>query len=455
MVGVGVAVCADEKAVKRVASDASYIGLSHFITAVSQVCLQVYVVRATSPFAFGEYAAALAMATLVESIFLARSGEVALQYVGKYWIAGDYRAARASARRIRRLDWIVNWSLYGLVAIFAFALSRLFRVNWLYILGLGLMIPAQVGYGIYKSLFIASARLKEQGMFETVCALGQLVLGVVGVYFVGIPGLIAGMVAGALGKNLLAQEITGLWWPADEGPGGNNGREECGKEVEGWWRSGIHSISRNAFANGANQADIVILNVAQGAEWVAIYKVAKTLAGLPVRVVGPLWSALRPRMMKAWHAGDKRLLSRCVVTPSILLLVGFVLVMVPAGFFADDLIELLYGKVYVAATLPFLTLLVGTWFFSGMTAWFNFLVIIGEEKLSGTLTYGFLFVVTVLSGIFYGGGSAERMSIAVSASMIGTSILCWVVFGQKLRSLRPSDWSTNADYPNVAERGED
>ena len=142
---------------KQLLTDTGYIGVSNFIASLAQIGLQVYVVRSTSLFEFGGFAAALSVSSLLEAIFLSRSGELALQSVGKYWIEGNYVAARQCALKIKRLDLVINWSIYIFIVILALAFSNITGLNPLYLLGLSLMIPAQIGYGVYKSLFISSS----------------------------------------------------------------------------------------------------------------------------------------------------------------------------------------------------------------------------------------------------------------------------------------------------------
>jgi len=356
-----------------------------------------------------------------------------LQSVGKYWIEGNYVAARQCALKIKRLDFVINWSIYVFIVILALAFSNITGINPLYLLGLSLMIPAQIGYGVYKSLFISSSRLKQQAIFEGSFSLVLSCSGIICVYLFGIPGLILAYVFASIAKNLIARMITNRWWPREGMLNQivSDRRDEI--EMESM-KAGIHSVLRNTFSNVVYQSDILILNGVQGSESVAIYKVAKTLAELPVQVTTPIWSVLRPRMMKSWHTGDKLRLSKLVILPSMLMFVAFIVGLIPAWFLSDDLILMLYGKDYVTAAIPFFVLFIGTWIFRAITQWFNFWVIISEERLLGTLTYGFLFIITLSSGILYGYGSSYRMAIAMTTSMVLTTILCWFIFLRSLNS---------------------
>ncbi|MGH7430123.1 MAG: hypothetical protein ACREJ4_17450, partial [Candidatus Methylomirabilaceae bacterium] len=144
---------------KRLLSDTGYTGASHATSTALQLALQVFVVRATSLDAFGAYATALAISVTVETIFVNRSGELALQFLGRHWVAGEHALSYAAGRKIQAQDWVVNWTLWAVMAAVTLLLpSRMTETRW-YVLLLGLTIPAQTGFGVSKSLFIASSRL--------------------------------------------------------------------------------------------------------------------------------------------------------------------------------------------------------------------------------------------------------------------------------------------------------
>jgi len=420
---------------KKILLDLMSTGFSHFVATLSQIGLLIYVVRVTSKSAFGEYSVVMAIEAIIESVLVARTGEIALQVVGKYWIAGEYGAARRIAEKLQRHDALSNILIYGLLVILSLLLAGHFKINYMYLIGIGLMIPAQIGYGIYKSLFIITHKIKEQAIFECVFSVVTISLGIFGVLYHGIPGLIGALVASALIKNVMARAVTKTWWPSQAGTLPNTTGESHLPGTESLWEFNVHSVLRNAFANGATQADILILNAVRGPESVAIYKAAKSLASLPARISAPLWAALRPRILRSWHESDRKHLVKLIVVPSILMFTALIAAMIPIWFFADDLIGIVYGRGYLDATFPFIILIIGMWIFNGMTSWFNFIVIIGDDKIAGTYTYLLLLLLTFCGGIFYGADSNAHMAITVTTSMIATSAVCWVVLAAKIRLL--------------------
>ena len=415
---------------KKLFSDSVYTGLSHLTFSISQIILQVFIVRWTSQQEFGEFVVANAIENLIELVFTVRSGEIALQYIGKYWVSGDHIAARLCANRIIKLDLMIYFIVYGLTVIFSILISYFIKFNYLYLIGLALQIPAQIGFGAYKSIFISANKIKEQAIFEIKYSLIYFLLSMIGVYFLGIPGLITASAVSALLKNIFARSITYRWWlPID--PAYSRERLFEKQEMistESWWKFSMSSMLRNLFTSSANQVDVLMISAFQGAESTAIYKVARSLSSLPVRIIAPVWSALRPRMMYAINARNKKQLLKLITVPAALMLGLFVISIIPICFFAGDIIVKIYGTNYMSSALPFIILLIGGWLYTGVTAWFNFWIVISNKMRSGIYVSGFLLISTLILGISIGSGSPVHMAIAVASAMIMTSAICWFYF---------------------------
>lgn len=421
--------------VKKLFSDSVYTGLSQFTISISQLIIQIFIVRWTSQQEFGEFVTANAIENLIELIFTVRSSEIALQYIGKYWVSGDHIAARLCANRIIKLDLMIYFIVYALTIIFSILISHFIKFNYLYLIGLALQIPAQIGYGAYKSIFISANKIREQAIFEITYSLIYLLLCLIGVYFLGIPGLIAAFVVSALLKNILARSIAYRWWlPADYS------RESLVKKQEmvtseSWWNFSMNSMLRNLFTSSANQVDVLMISAFQGAESAAIYKVSRSLSSLPVRIIAPVWSALRPRLMYATHARNNKQLLKLITVPAALMLGILVISIIPIYFFAGDMIVKIYGKHYISSTLPFIILLIGSWLYTAVTAWFNFWIVISDQMRLGTYISSFLLISTLILGILLGRESPVYMAIAVASAMIMTSAICWFCFFSRLNKV--------------------
>lgn len=425
--------------VARILRDAGSIGLSNFLVIAAQFLLNVITVRGLRPEIFGAYSVALAIETIIESVLVARSGEMAFQYIGKAWVNKDYNLARAYAEKIIRLDVIVNCSLYGLVSVCSILVSRVFGFDPTYLILLNLMVPAQIGYGVYKSLFVCTSKLKHQAVLEGAFAITQLVLGGLGLLFFGVFGIIAALIVSALTKTLVAKAITEPWWPATNRNDNSLDMNQSLTNLESLTGSGIHSILRNGFSNLANQIDFLLISGIQGPHTAAIYRVAKILAILPSRVAGPVWSALRPSLLKAWHTQNTRQISRVIIIPSAIMMMFLVLALVPLSFYVHEIVCFLYGAEYRSAGVPFLILFVGGWIFGAVTAWFGFVVLLDSNKITSTLIYAFMLVNIFGGGAIFGKASPIDMALVTSATLLFTSVFCWLLLFRRLRHFRSAE----------------
>ncbi|MBK8163348.1 MAG: hypothetical protein IPK65_09425 [Gammaproteobacteria bacterium] len=419
---------------RKIVSDVGYMGFSQLLVALSQIALQVYVVRTTTVYEYGEYIGSLVIVTLVEAIFVARGGELALRYVGTHWNKSDFITARQYATAIIRIDKYVNWLLYILLVTLAFATYEVLNLNLYYVIFLSLVIPAQVGYGVYKSLFIISSRLRGQSVFEIIFAVVQISTGAIGVYLFSIPGLIASVIGTAMVKTVLARVMTESWWP-DNVKGLDSLSTNNNINITTWWSDSIHSIMRNSFFSGSNQIDIILLNIFRGAETVALYKVAKSLSAIPIKIAAPVWAALRPRIMKSWNNGDRARLVKIILTPSLSMLAVLPVMLLPASLYGDKFIAIIYGPDYASAIDSILVLLVGVWIFNVTTGWFRFWILIIKDRLASTNISAIQFFMLLVLGLLYGKETIVSMSEVVSVTMIVVSVMCWFELFRKLKTL--------------------
>lgn len=413
---------------KRIFSDTIYTSTSYLTYAVSQIVIQILVVKFVSLEEFGEFTTASAIENLVETIFITRSSELSLQFVGKHWIAGNYFSAKICVNRIKNLDWIINLVVYALIVLISISVSHIFNFNINYLLILGLQIPAQIGYGIYKSIFISASKIREQAIFEISFSVFLFLSCLLGVSYYGIYGFMVAWVVSAFAKTLAADWITRQWWPKNlaENTDPKKGEGDV-IDPKAWMSFSTHSILRNIFSSGASQIDILLLSV-RGPEVVAIYKIAKSLASLPARVVGPIWSSLRPRIMYLYNNNKYKELRKLVILPSLFMLCFLTIFAFPASLISTPLIARVYGESYTASALPFLVLFVGNCCMSILAGWFGFWIVISSSSYLGGYVYGFLAFFILIFGFLLGNKSANSMALVVSSAMIFTSLLCWVFF---------------------------
>lgn len=420
---------------RELARDGVALAVGSLVGAVMQTALQVVVARQTTLADFGALATVMVWTNALEMVTTARSGELALQTVGRDLVLSDTARARATAVALERHERHV----YGAVYLAAAAIGWLMagplglRQPW-YVAGLLLSLPAQAGYGVSKAVFIASGRVREQARFEAAFWAATFVCGAGGTLAAGIPGYIAGLVVANAFKSWLARRRTSALLPRDVRDA-EAARHLAEREAAGWGAFGWHSLVRNGLNYLAGQVDLLILSAFAGLEAAAVYKVAKALATMPARASGPLWAAVRPRLLTAWHAADARRVRDLVHAPTVAMAMALVVAAVPTVWFAGDVLAAVYGPRYAAAATPFLWLLAGTLCFHTITGWFGFWVVVAEQAGGGTLVSAVYLGSAALGGLFIGRGSPVHMAAVVAAAAVLASVGAWGLFLRHLRRL--------------------
>lgn len=410
---------------RRFFSDAAFTSLSQFFSAIAALVMQVYVARTVPLEDYGKFAAIQAFVLLIEAVFVARGGEVAMQFVGHNWKTDMPRALWFS-KYLCALDAKYNSIIYLLVVVSGFLLASLLNFHWEWLAVLALTIPAQIGYGVYKSVFVADGRFRELALLEIVCSLMLISLTLVFVSLLGIVGFIAALVASAVVKTLLTRLCSLGFWP--KGLQVSKSFHFVDRSDPMFRAANVHSIVRNGLMSGASQGDILLLNALQGPEVAALYKVAKTVAAVPVRVVAPVWVVMRSRILSAMRLQNTHRIRQILFAAGIFLVFVGIVCAVPLLLYADKLMVLVFGDAYLPASHAALLLLLGTWMFGAVSGWLNFACVITSHKMAGTLIYFVWAFVVLAGGLMWGGESASNMATVAALGMGLASISGWFYF---------------------------
>jgi O-antigen/teichoic acid export membrane protein len=399
-------------------------GVSDLVAASSIVAQQVLLARVLSAAAFGEFVALQALVTFVEGLFVARAGEVALRWVGRTWQA-DKVSAVGYAKFLARREFVWNVAVYGLFAVGGVVASHELSFSLPLLLILAASLPAQSGYGASKSVFVADGRLTEQAWFEIGTNLLSLCLCGVLLLVFGLLGFAIGAVTAAVAKNFVARRMSRSFWPADA-------RDVSAREIPSASAS-AYSFVRNLFSNFSANGDVMLLSLSASQEHVAVYKVARSIANLPGRAAAPLWTVLRPAVLRALDTVGERPILAVVGKPALLFLLSGIVAAPIAYWMSLWFFAWLYGPGYAASGVPFLILLPAVWWYSAISGWFGFLSIVSVRKLVPTLVFGSVALLMLVAGWFFG-STPQSMAAVVAASFAVGGLLAWA-----LLALR-SDW---------------
>lgn len=414
---------------RRLASDSVFTGASQAVSVACQVMLQILSVRCMAPGTYGEYAAAFAAESVLEGIFVNRSTDVGLQHIGRAWTQHRWGLVKSHVRLLEKRDAWMNLAVWLSLAIVAIALPRLFQINMRMFVLIALCMPAQIGYGVSKSVFVTSGRIGTQSRFEVLFSITQLIIGSVGVYFCGVSGLCIGLVISAAIKTLRARSLAHRILkalPRDS--------TEMSDQGVSWFSTSAHSMLRNALAGLAAQVDLLMLNAYAGPVVVSQYKVAKSLSTVPTKLVGPIWVAMRPRLLRAYYESNIRMLRLYIVIPGITLCALSIVAAILLGSKSETVIARAYGDTYIGAAAPFVILAVGNCLFGAGTGWYPLWVTIRESKAAGSLIQVGILAGIVVFGFSVGLTSATAMATVVTLSLTLGGAACWLLFLAETRS---------------------
>ena len=397
--------------------DSVFIASSQILNSLVLIAVQIYLARTLSLSEYGEISLALAFLNIVESIFVARSTEVTINLVGSSW-GTNFSIAKSheETQRIHEIYWCLG--SFTLLVVFASILKNLLSINMIYLTLMASSILFQAGFGVSKGIFIVSGQLKNLSLLEIINSIFSLTLFVFLIFNFGAVGFIFGVPIAALFKNLLLTWYTKYIWP--------KGISSDKTITYGPSHLSIHSILRNIFLNISSQADIIILGLLNTKESLAVYKVAKTLANIPIRISYPIWASLRPKMIHAVTNGSFSDLRRLLLVPAIF----FLLTMIPIVFLAfiifDPFVLQTYGKKYLIALYPFIALIIGSWIYNAVTGWMSFMLIISpQKKIMSSFVGIFAFLIVLVSFCFH--ENLTYFSIAISLTTVLMSLISWVI----------------------------
>lgn len=401
---------------KRFLSDAALTALAHAVTALTLIAAQAWFARQVTLEDFGRFAAAQALVLIVEAAIVARSGEVALQFIGEHWHGGRGGVV-AVAQALRTSEFCWHLAAAGAVAIAALVAGALTSLDADIIAVLAIALPLQAGYGVSRSLFVIADRLPRQLRMELLYSLLYLTLVVALTARFGLWGMVAAVLCAALLRNLLAALFTRDLLPGRDGatrPDARRLRSASG-----------HAIARNLLANAGNNVDVVLLGSFAGAEAAGLYRAAKTLAGAPLRIAAPAWVALRPRLLPALHSGNPRAAVQMIAGVGAALLLLSLLLLLLLSPIAQPLIALVYGLDFAAARLPFMILFAAALLTGAVTGWLSFAAVLSQRKATATAVYALQLLLLVACALWFGRGSPEAMAGAVAVAGVVTSLLAW------------------------------
>lgn len=418
---------------RRFLTDAGFSAASHLVGAGCQIALAAYCFNVLGAEKYGWYVAAQAVVSIAEVSLLNRSSELALKHVGGAWADKPLAAQRAA--EIVRLDLAGNWLVLAFLLPVAGLLYGVTSGVWAAVAILSLSVPLQSGYGVSKAIMLIDHRVAQQARIEIAYALALLSTSVVLIHFLGVWGLLIALPLCAAGKSVACrvQASRSLRVPL----AGDSGGVGLLRLQKNYWADTQGSLLRNSLASVAENADTVLIGAAVGPAGAANYKLGKSLASLPARAFGPVWNALRPRLIAEWHAGRRANVWRYVVRAASVMLALSAIIWGVAYAVGELVIRQVFGESGVASWPIMLVLLVGAAAFHGITAWIRVIAPLAESEVKGVAVSAALSASIVIGGAVFGWTAPTQMAYLVSGSLLAAAMVYWAVLFRATRGGRP------------------
>jgi O-antigen/teichoic acid export membrane protein len=384
---------------------------------------QVMIVNMVSVSDYGVYATLIAIISLIEAPLVSRSSELVMKRVGEKWNNNHKDDALAIITYIIHTEKKLFISVFLAIVMGSLLWSYFWELNVTYLIILAVSIPLQIGYAVYKGFLIIINEVYLQSLTEVSFSILTLTLSFIGLFLFGIVGLFGSIVISAYLKTQISKYIYKkqlLTFNVEVA-------EDHNYEIEKleYSRRSINSMFKIFTQNGITQIDIMLLGVFQKPEIVAVYKVGKSLAGLPTKVSIPIWRYFYPGLVKAVNTHDLNSRRETIAKGSAIVLFLFSIVYLCSYFVGEYVIDVLYGRDYVEAYTIFMILLLGYGFFYAVNGWFKVWVALIDKMTIGSRFYLVAFLLTaLLSYIFYD----NVVHLSVSITLMMTAMTCYSYF---------------------------
>lgn len=395
-------------------------------------------VRYSLPEDYGAYVYTFTVYTVVETLITSTLADISTHRLSASVVQGrnaqvqtNILAQFALEARVLWLSWLV---LMLLTTAVWFAGPVLLQPAYWVILALSL--PFCTGYSIAKSILVASNNIRLLTSFEIYSSAVMILISVCCIYQWGIWGVVIANPAYTLLKTGSAYVVINRY-SAFRFPPGLLRAVFSRIDTQTSRKFATQTLIRNGFYNLANQLDMILIGMVQTPANIAFYKVAKTLASLPSRMILPVWAALRGRIVAAFHEKNYERLATLVLKPIGWMALGSLCCGALAWLLLPTVITWLYTASYLPAFLPALVIMVGYSLFQIAMGWFNIWVVISGKPEYSTAVSILIVAATLLLCGWFGSWSTLYFSMAYSIPLcLGFVLALYLFMVQHKQSIR-------------------
>lgn len=383
-----------------------------YLTLIATMISQIIAARFLGAENFGLYILSLSIISIFEVTIIARSSDITIRALSENNKTNGQKL-EFNVKNIFRTDWIVSSIVWFIVFTCSFLISKFSNYNNQILIIVSFSILAHIGYGIRKSFLLMeeSRRLESFELtwtfFSTILTISAAIKGNVSI-------LAFTYVANSLLKNIICH------WYVRNILIKNSQSNIYYKEK---LNDNIYAIIKS-FINTANlQADLIVVSYVTTMNDVGIYKIAKTLSSIPLKIAFPFWRYHAPEIIKAASTNKIDELKVKINKTAIMLMGIFIVIIIPIGLFIDDLIIKLYGNDYLYAGTIFLILIVGSAFTESFGGWYRSWIITSIKQKQNIMMQLIGLIGIIVFGLFIGEYGLYYIALTVSLVQIAIVLI--------------------------------
>jgi len=374
------------------------ISILTYLTIIIIFIANIMIVRELEVDSYGVFAFLLALISIVEAPLIGRGSELYLKNIGEYWHNGEYGKAVQNTKYLINMEIRIYFSVFLAFILLSILIFQFKDIDPIYLIVLALSIPFQIGYSVYKSHMTLVNEVAMQSIIEIIFAFFYLILVYVMVSVYSLIGLVLAISSAALIKTLISRFV---FIKMLKKKNIDYHSIYAKKSIINYRIRSLNSVYRNFTQSGIIQIDLIILGIFGQPTMVALYKIAKTLAGLPLKAALPIWKILYPDLVKAINTNNVKLKQAIIHKGMAAALIIIIVVIISSYFYGERLITLMYGNDYVHAYIPFLILTVGYGLFFAINGWFKIWVALVEKISIGPYFYTSTFILVSISVLIF------------------------------------------------------
>lgn len=331
------------------------------LRSVLMLLVQWVAINFSSKEEYGQYVFAFTFFSIVSNLSQNITSDYAFKVISK-------KTSNTDAINIVRFDRSVSLLgiiFYGLVctALVSLDLSRL-DLSFIFILGLVIFHPLSY----LKNELISQDKIQKLAEFELINVTTSFITNVVLAYFLGVVGLAIG-------------QVCTLWF----------------RQYMSWSYCSLfkysHSIIfpnlvilkkyrpmaiRNGLQNVYQNADLIAMNFIFGLSMIADYKLAKSLASIPSKLLNPLWSSLRGKIFSPYVTGHKKKAMGYIFRGVFMVFLTYTALLILNYFFGTEVITKIYGDEFIRTQSYIYWVLVLFFIRDSSLSWFTLLLSINS-----------------------------------------------------------------------------